>query len=489
MAIDRLKSANMNGTEFNSLRVVIKENLKPSIVGIVRHVFLKKQGNLRLTQAFISELRTFLLTQLFKTLTLRFDLAFPRPPPVPSEMEIEQITNRLIADQFHKTSDCEALHLKRCELDPLNPQWPFELAIFYNDQNSPKSLEYFANAISMDYNFTAAILGFIGRLAKAGNREDCIVLLNMLNERTPDDLTVTVCLLVLCQLIESSKTDQYVAKVAQMALRVPRSPTLIAAENLLNVHDTFLSEIMLTREQLQSARTKDLLVLLGRFTQQNREFSRAQEYLKEAIEQDREDLVLWRLLGDFQYAAQDYEKALASFEQLLALVVDADPEVSLKLALVNLAHGRYDRVYDLLMHTVDKRGTSLAWLGLGVCCLRKREFDEAEVCFCQANELDRWDPITWGYCAVLCALRGRWIEGEQAVCWMTRLEVRDFRLILEILEWYEEKAKGEETRMCLNKLKEIREDQCHRSLEVGDAGKGNSENGEEEIPDDTPMDE
>jgi tetratricopeptide (TPR) repeat protein len=487
VAIDRLQSARSRGEDFAPMRMVVKENLKPSIVEIVRQVF-KQTPEANISQAFISELRTFLVAHLFKTLTSRFDLAFPRPPPVPSQMGVAHITQRLAAHEFHKTVDCEALHLKRCELDPLNPQWPFELALFYNDQNSPAAMEYFAKAIAIDYNFTAAILGFIGRLAHVGNREDCIVLLNMLDERRPDDPTVTVCLLILYQLIESSRTDIYVAKVSQMALRLPRSPTLIAAESLLNVHDTFLTEIMLTREQLQSGRTKDLLVLLARFTQQNREFSRAQEYLKEAIEQDREDLTLWKMLGSFQYAAEDYEKALSSFEQLLALADDADPSVSLKLALVHLRRGRYERAFDLLMHTVQTCETPLAWAALGVCCLRKGELDEAEAALSQANELDRWDALTWGYCAVLCAKGARWIEGEQALCLAGRLKLRDGRLIAELLRLYEGKVKGEEAATWMNVLKQVPRGECHGALEAEDAGMGPIDV-DEEIAEDIPMDE
>jgi tetratricopeptide (TPR) repeat protein len=138
--------------------------------------------------------------------------------------------------------------MRHCELDPLNPKWPFELALYYNDLNSPQALECFGKAISIDYNFTAAILGFSAQLAKNGNREDCVVLLTLLDQRKPDDPTITVCLLILYQLIESSKADQFLAKASQMSLRLPKWPTIIAADGMLDVHDTFLSEMMPTRE-------------------------------------------------------------------------------------------------------------------------------------------------------------------------------------------------------------------------------------------------
>jgi tetratricopeptide (TPR) repeat protein len=460
LAIDHLEATE---DSFETLRTPVKESLKPSIVEIVKQVFVERSRTAP-SQAFVSELRTFLVTNLFKTLNTRFDLAFPRAPPIPPEMGVNDITRRLAAQAFHRTSDIEALHMKRCELEPLNPRWPFELALFYNDIASPHALDCFAKAISIDYGFTAAILGFCAQLARTGSREDCIVLLTLLDRRMPDDPTITVCLLFLYQLIESSKADQFIAKVSQLAGRLPRSPLVIAADSMLDVHDVFLSEMMLTREQLQSGRSKELLVLLARYTQQNREFSRAQEYLREAIELDREDLTLWKMLGVFQYDAGEPERAIASFEQLLALAEEADPEVGLRLALLYIARAKYEKAYDLLMYTVQKLEVSVAWTALGVCCLRLGELDEAEAALGQANQMDRWDATTWGYCAVLCAKAKRMVEGEQAVSLAGRLKLRDWRLIAEILVAYAD-AKGEETRLWLADLRNRKETECHQALE------------------------
>jgi Flp pilus assembly protein TadD len=181
------------------------------------------------------------------------------------------------------------------------------------------------------------------------------------------------------------------------------------------------------------------------------------------------------MLGSFQYAAGEFQKALMSFEQLLALADEADPEVCLKLGLVYITQGLYDKAYDLLMFTVQRREISVAWTALGVCCLRLGDFEEAEVALSQANEMDRWDATTWGYCAVMCARLGRWIEGEQAVTLAATLELRDFRLISEILEFYGEVAKEEDTKLALQELRKIEQGDCHASLEAAKAGKGNGE--------------
>jgi hypothetical protein len=48
-----------------------------------------------------------------------------------------------------------------------------------------------------------------------------------------------------------------------MSLRLPKWLTIIAAGSMLDVHDTFLSEMMFTRELLQNGRSKELLILLA----------------------------------------------------------------------------------------------------------------------------------------------------------------------------------------------------------------------------------
>ena len=469
VAIERMKAALEKGEKLDAMKKLITEEMKPSIVQIVQQVFASdddegKKVTPKITDAFIAELRSFLMANLYKTLNTKYDLAYPRPPPVPQEMDLEHITQRIENQSYHRTDDIEALYLRRCELDPRNAKWAFELAIYYNDQQSPKALEWFAKAASIDYSFMPAVLGFCAQLTKAGNKEDTIVLLNMLNEKHPNDPTVMVCLSILYQLMESSKTDQLMAKIAQMGGSGSTSPNIIAATSLLDVHDTFLSEMILTREQMTGNQSKELLVLQARFAELNHNFSRAQEYLRQAIEADREDLSVFKMLGNFQYEAGDLDKARETFEQLLYFVPEPDPEVCVKLALIYLNSGLYEKAYHILMTAVQKKDSSLAWACLGVCCIRLGDYEEADVCLTHANELDKWDATTWGYCAVLCAKTDRTIEGNQAVCWAANQHLRDYRLIQEILSLYNSPT-NPETISHIQLLAAVQESDCHKPLE------------------------
>ena len=496
LAMDRLEQQYNADPEtpLDNLKGVIKEQLKPSIVQIVKQVFLASHDNPETevlsssaraakeagvqvqkeeekkpeAQSFISELQTFLIAHLHKTLNNKFDLAYPRPPVHNKGMDVPLITARLASQSFHHTDNIEQLHLERCRLDPLNAKWAYELALYYSDIGSDNALNYFARAISIDYGFIGAILGFCAALAKTGNRTDPIVLLNKLNDENPGDPTIVVCLSILNTLIESSKADEYSSQISAMTASLQKSPLLIGAASLLEVHDTYMSEIILQKEQQNAGRSKELLVLLARLSQQISEYSRAQEYLKEAIEKDHEDLGLWKTLGEYQYSAGEFDKAKQSFETLLSLSNEPDPEICLRLAIIEIRHKKYELAYDLLMYCVQKKEFTLAWTCLGICCLRLDNFEEANAALTEANSMDKYDATIWGYCAVLCAKMERWVEGEQSLVIAQKLKLKDYRLIREIIQLYEEKAQGEETLVCIQEFEKVKEEDCHQSLESDD---------------------
>lgn len=97
--------------------------------------------------------------------------------------------------------------------------------------------------------------------------------------------------------------------------------------------------------------------------------------------------------------------------------------------------------------------------------MRLNDFQEADVAFIQAISLDRWDPTTWGYSAILCSKMGRNVEGEQAINFASRLGLKDFTVISEIISLYDGKVKGEEANSNLELLKNIKIEDCYPSLE------------------------
>lgn len=192
---------------------------------------------------------------------------------------------------------------------------------------------------------------------------------------------------------------------------------------------------------------------------------RTTEYFKEVLELDREDTDVWTFLGNYQYENNEDDKAIQSYQAVLSLTEDSKPEVALKLALLNIKIGKYEDAYDLLMYSVEAVELSLTWCYLGVCCMRLNDFQEADVSFIQSIALDRWDPTTWGYSAILCSKMGREIEGEQALIFAGRLGLKDYTVITEIISLYDGKIKGEEAKSQLEFLKTINPEDCFPSIE------------------------
>lgn len=477
LAINQLSDC----TNPEELKNIIKEQLKPSVIDVVQQVYMNKPEPSvnamkddetktetkcdNINSAFISELRSYLILHLNKVINQRFRLTFPSAAPPPPEMDIDTLTRRIASQKLFKTDDLGALHQKRCELDPLNPQWPYEYALYLSDIKDEKALDNFARAISIDYHFKAAILGFCSLLVKNGNKSDALVLLDMLGNEMPTDPTITVCQSLVYTLLESSKCDEFLAKISNMAQSLNRSPYLIAASSLIDVHDTFVSEMALSKERTQGQRSKELLILLAKFSQLTGDPQRAQEYLKEAIEMDQEDLSVWRMLGEFQFESGMFDKAKASFTSLLTLSDDPDPPSCLKLALIKVKDGEYAAAYDLLMFTVQKLDDVLAWLALGVCCFRMEEYTEADACFVRASELDRWNAVTWGYCALLCFKTNDSIKACQAVIYAWTLGLKDKRLIDEIIVEAEKAEIGEKTKEIIIQMRNVKEEDCFPSFE------------------------
>jgi hypothetical protein len=127
----------------------IKDSLKAPIVGIVNQIYKSPDFNPR-NQSFLAELRNYLMVNLNKTINNQFDLTFPHFQKYQLPTTVESITKRLDLQKCQQTDGISALYLQRCEIEPLNPQWPFEYAVYLFDRKADNFLYYFTKAISID---------------------------------------------------------------------------------------------------------------------------------------------------------------------------------------------------------------------------------------------------------------------------------------------------------------------------------------------------
>ena len=78
--------------------------------------------------------------------------------------------------------------------------------------------------------------------------------------------------------------------------------------------------------------------------------------------------------------------------------------------------------------------SSVAWLGLGIVCMRREDWDDAEHALSQANLFDHNNTRIWGYLALLSLSNGRQIEkANQCLREMLKYPNSDASLLKEII--------------------------------------------------------
>jgi tetratricopeptide (TPR) repeat protein len=91
----------------------------------------------------------------------------------------------------------------------------------------------------------------------------------------------------------------------------------------------------------------------------------------------------------------------------------------------------------LTQATEEKPNSSLAWLGLGIACLRTGEFKEGEQALNQANIYDHLNAEVWGYLALLClqdANGSRVVQANQALKEMIKCDLKNAGLLEELAD-------------------------------------------------------
>ncbi|KAL4497056.1 hypothetical protein ABPG72_002212 [Tetrahymena utriculariae] len=108
--------------------------------------------------------------------------------------------------------------------------------------------------------------------------------------------------------------------------------------------------------------------------------------------------------------------------------------IYLRLGYIYLYRKSWGDAKAIFARSVEsKSNSSLAWLGLGISCLRIGELKEAEEALSQANIYDPFNGDTWGYLALLCLIQpGRFTQANQSLRELFKTEVADFGLLEEL---------------------------------------------------------
>nr|XP_032650586.1 cilia- and flagella-associated protein 70 isoform X2 [Chelonoidis abingdonii] len=167
-----------------------------------------------------------------------------------------------------------------------------------------------------------------------------------------------------------------------------------------------------------------------------KDFSKAEECLREAIQIDYLNPNVWGQKGHLCYLSGNLSEAKECYERTISFVTDASEIhfVYLRLGSIYLKEKEYDKAKGTYMLACKKSSSCLTWLGVGIACYRLKEIAEAEDALSEANALNNNNAEVWAYLALVCMQGGRQLEAEQSYKYAIKLELKNEELLQEIHE-------------------------------------------------------
>ncbi|TFK07443.1 Cilia- and flagella-associated protein 70 [Platysternon megacephalum] len=167
-----------------------------------------------------------------------------------------------------------------------------------------------------------------------------------------------------------------------------------------------------------------------------KDFSKAEECLREAIQIDYLNPNAWAQKGHLCYLSGNLSEAKECYERTISFVTEASEIhfVYLRLGSIYLKEKEYDKAKRTYMLACKKSSSCLTWLGVGIACYKLKEIAEAEDALSEANALNNNNAEVWAYLALVCMQGGRQLEAEQSYKYAMRLELKNEELLQEIHE-------------------------------------------------------
>jgi len=181
------------------------------------------------------------------------------------------------------------------------------------------------------------------------------------------------------------------------------------------------------------------LVLQGRLYMQLDDFTRAEECLMEAVHLERprtsrmsahapaEDpqprsiftIEVWTMLAHVQFLQNKEQEAIASYTTALQMRQEPmDNMVYLRLGQLLISSGTpedLERAKQIFLKACTSFPTATAWLGVGITCYMRRQYDQAEDALVEANIMDNNNGVVWAYICLVCMQLKRDDEADKAL--------------------------------------------------------------------------
>ncbi|KAL2919158.1 hypothetical protein HK105_201433 [Polyrhizophydium stewartii] len=239
---------------------------------------------------------------------------------------------------------------------------------------------------------------------------------------------------------------------------------LLAAEFAIQAHLGEFADRALAHELLHRGPSVRPYVLLSQLETQRGCFSKAADYLKQALAMESGNLSVWASLGHLHFVQNRFNDAKQSYETVLSMRRGADERelvlIYIRLGTIYLrnaylatsgthlppstpiSHLQFLRSRDeavdtslaLIAKSMFLKASAIApssqsWLGAGKTCFALREYQEAEDAFAEANVLNNRDSEVWAYLALLSLTLGRTVEAHQAIAQALRLGIKDSEIL------------------------------------------------------------
>lgn len=89
--------------------------------------------------------------------------------------------------------------------------------------------------------------------------------------------------------------------------------------------------------------------------------------------------------------------------------------ITLRLGNLAIQNQHFETAKEIYLHLCQLSPSAQTWLGVGIACMKLKNYDEAEQALAEANLLNPCDASVWGYIALLCLIMNKDKEAEVAL--------------------------------------------------------------------------
>ncbi|KAH6572162.1 hypothetical protein BASA50_005685 [Batrachochytrium salamandrivorans] len=446
-----------------------KEELKSSVVQIIRERFLRKSpfASKAEQQLFMSEAYVYLMDQMHVSIDKIFTKKQEKYIDPTIDFQKDLCTLKEYADAAEKNGQLQIstkYHLERvAKYDDTITTW-FDYGCFTMRNNHPdKGEECFREILSRHAKHVPTLLVYGAICCMRERMEEAHVCISDAVKLEPECILANIFMGILLDILgEDSEAEIYIEKTRvlhqqQVGMDGP-SHYLEAAKFAVNAHLSDFADRALSQELLVHAPSVQPHILLSHLKIQQGQYSKALDHLKDALNMDSSHVSTWAELGHLHYIQNKFTEAKHAYDTALSLNYDEKEVVLIFIRLgsiylrnayqetlplsdshiVTISHLQFlkhrEESVDIGLALIAKNmflkatciaPSSQSWLGAGKACFALKEYQEAEDAFAEANVLNNRDSEVWAYLALLSLTLGRTIEAHQSIAQALRLGIKD----------------------------------------------------------------